>query len=116
MVSGRNLLISTATRMQRRRVDALLQHEVSIHLLTFINGDAQGLKIFRTVLAGYEGIQEGLGVFAESAVGGLTIQRSRLLAARVIVVAALIDGSGLIASLPLLRQDTGFGPPPSFAH
>src|SRR3546814_10318856 len=42
MVSGRNLLISTATRMQRRRVDALLQHEVSIHLLTFINGDAQG--------------------------------------------------------------------------
>src|SRR3546814_20959209 len=96
MVSGRNLLISTATRMQRRRVDALLQHEVSIHLLTFINGDAQGLKIFRTGLAGYEGIQEVLGVFAESAVVGLTIKRFRLLAALVIVVSAMIAADGLI--------------------
>src|SRR3546814_16622589 len=109
MVSGRNLLISTATRMQRHRVDALLQHEVSIHLMTFINGDAQGLKIFRTGLAGYEGIQEGLGVFAESAVGGLTIQRSRLLAARVLVVAALIAAAGITECFHFLRRKTWFG-------
>ena len=50
----------------------MLAHEVSVHLLTYFNGAAQGLTIFRTGLAGYEGIQEGLGVFAEWASGGLT--------------------------------------------
>lgn len=114
MVSGRNLLISTATRMQRRRVDALLQHEVSIHLLTFINGDAQGLKIFRSGLAGYEGIQEGLGVFAECAVGGLTVKRFRLLAARVIIVAAMIDGADFIDCFRILSKEHGFGPRAAF--
>ncbi len=86
MVSGRTLMISQSTKMPRARLDPLLQHEVSVHLLTCVNGDAQGLKIFRTGLAGYEGIQEGLGVFAECAVGGLTPTRLRLLAARVVVV------------------------------
>ncbi len=35
------------------------------HVLTWFNGATQGLSIFRTGLARYEGVQEGLGVFAE---------------------------------------------------
>jgi uncharacterized protein (TIGR02421 family) len=108
MVSGRTLMISQSTRMPRHRLDALLQHEVSIHLLTHVNGDAQGLKIFRTGLAGYEGVQEGLGVFAECAVGGLTAARLRLLGARVLVVDAMISGAEFIDAFRLLR-DQGFG-------
>ena len=46
MVSGGSLLVSTDTRMSRGRLDALLQHEVSVHLLTFVNGSQQGLGIF----------------------------------------------------------------------
>lgn len=109
MVSGRSLMISAATRMRRSRLDALLQHEVSIHLLTCVNGDAQGLKIFRTGLAGYEGVQEGLGVFAECAAGGLTPARLRLLAARVITVDAMIEGASFIECFRVLREDHGFG-------
>ena len=108
MVSGRTLMISQSTRMPADRLDPLLQHEVSVHLLTCVNGDAQGLKIFRTGLAGYEGIQEGLGVFAEYAVGGLTPTRMRLLAARVLVVDAMINGATFIEGFRLLR-DQGFG-------
>jgi uncharacterized protein (TIGR02421 family) len=108
MVSGRTLMISQSTRLPRHRLDALLQHEVSIHLLTCLNGDAQGLKIFRTGLAGYEGVQEGLGVFAEYAVGGLTGTRLRLLAARVIVVEAMLAGAGFVEAFRLLR-DHGLG-------
>ena len=108
MVSGRTLMISQSTRMPRHRLDALLQHEVSVHLLTHVNGDAQGLKIFRTGLAGYEGVQEGLGVFAECAVGGLTAARLRLLGARVLVVDAMIAGAEFIEAFRLLR-DLGFG-------
>jgi uncharacterized protein (TIGR02421 family) len=69
LVSGRKLMIASSTSMLRSRVDALLAHEVSVHLLTHFNGAAQGLSVFRTGLAHYEGLQEGLGVFAEWAVG-----------------------------------------------
>jgi uncharacterized protein (TIGR02421 family) len=109
MVSGHKLLIAADTRMRRHRLEALLQHEVSVHLLTCVNGAAQGLRIFQSGLAGYEGVQEGLGVFAECAVGGLTAARLRLLAARVIVVDAMIEGADFIRCFSLLRDGHGFG-------
>lgn len=109
MVSGDTLLVSTATRVPKPRIDPLLQHEISIHVLTFINGSQQGLGIFAAGLAGYEGIQEGLGVFAEFAVGGLTPARLRLLAARVLVVDAMLGGADFIECHRLLQRTHGFG-------
>lgn len=108
MVSGRNLYVSTATRMPSRRVEPLLHHEVGVHLLTYVNGSKQGLALFKRGLAGYEGVQEGLGVFAEWAVGGLTRARLRLLAARVIAVDAMTDGAGFIEVYRILRREHGF--------
>ncbi|HSM10696.1 MAG TPA: flavohemoglobin expression-modulating QEGLA motif protein [Lysobacter sp.] len=108
MVSGQSVLISTQTRMPRGRLDALLQHEVSVHVLTAVNGNQQGLSIFGAGLAGYEGIQEGLGVFAEFAVDGLTDARLRLLAARVLVVDAMLHGAGFIDCHRLLHHEHGF--------
>jgi uncharacterized protein (TIGR02421 family) len=108
MVSGRKLFIGSDALVPAGRVEALLAHEVSIHLLTHFNGAAQGLSIFRTGLAGYEGIQEGLGVFAEWATGGLTQTRLRLLAARVVAVEALQQAAGFIDVYRLLTCDHGF--------
>ena len=109
LVSQDRLMISSDSAIPKRRVDALLAHEVSVHLLTYFNGATQGLTIFRTGLAHYEGIQEGLGVFAEWAVGGLTRRRLRLLAGRVVAVDAMIDGAGFIDVYRRLRRDFGFG-------
>ncbi|KIQ96978.1 tyrosine/phenylalanine carboxypeptidase domain-containing protein [Lysobacter sp. A03] len=108
MVSGRSLLISTSTSVPSARVDPLLQHEISVHVLTWINGSQQGLGIFGAGLAGYEGLQEGLGVFAEFIVGGLTVARLRLLAARVLVVHAMLDGADFMTCHRLLRAEHGF--------
>jgi uncharacterized protein (TIGR02421 family) len=108
MVSGHSLLISTATSVPATRVDPLLQHEISVHVLTFVNGSQQGLGIFGAGLAGYEGLQEGLGVFAEFLVGGLTVARLRLLAARVLVVDAMLGGADFIACHRLLLGEHGF--------
>ena len=108
MVSGETLLVATSTRMSRARLDPLLQHEISVHLLTCINGNQQGLGIFGTGLAGYEGVQEGLGVFAEFVSGGLTAARLRLLAARVLVVDAMLGGAGFVDCHRLLHVDHGF--------
>ncbi len=108
MVSGRSLLISTSTSVPGARLDPLLQHEISVHVLTYINGSQQGLGIFGAGLAGYEGLQEGLGVFAEFIVGGLSVARLRLLAARVLVVHAMLDGADFIACHRLLQDEHGF--------
>ncbi|TXC67706.1 DUF1704 domain-containing protein [Sphingorhabdus soli] len=108
MVSGNKVLISTATNMPAHRLEPLLHHEISIHALTWVNGAQQGLAMFRTGLAQYEGVQEGLGVFAEWAVGGLTWARLRALAARVVGVDAMIAGASFVECFRLLHDTHGF--------
>lgn len=108
LVTGNRLLIGAGTAVPESRLDALLSHEVSTHLLTSVNGAAQGLSIFRSGLAKYEGIQEGLGVFAEWAVGGLSMSRMRLLAARVLAVDAMQHGAEFMDTYRLLRRDLGY--------
>lgn len=107
MVSGPRLMIGRDVRVRPERVDALLSHEVSVHLLTYFTGKAQGLQIFRSGLAGYEGVQEGLGVFAEYAAGGLSRDRLRLLAARVLATRALLQGADFMETFRLLNRDRG---------
>lgn len=114
LVSGRKLMIASGTMMQRSRVDALLAHEVSIHLLTHFNGAAQGLTVFRTGLANYEGLQEGLGVFAEWAVGGLPASRMSVLAGRVVAVDAMLDGAEFVEVYRGLVDGHGLKRKPAF--
>lgn len=108
MVSCHRLLISRSTMVPRRRVEALLSHEVGVHLLTYFNGSAQGLRLFRSGLAGYERVQEGLAVFAEYLVGGMTAARLRLIAARVVACAAMLDGATFPEIFRGLVRDHGF--------
>jgi uncharacterized protein (TIGR02421 family) len=114
LVSGHKLMIASDSRVAKGRVEPLLAHEVSVHLLTCCNGASQGLTIFRTGLAHYEGIQEGLGVFAEWAVGGLTARRLRLLAGRVVAVDAMLGGADFIETWRRLARDLGFTGPAAF--
>lgn len=114
LVSYPRLLIDDSAKVSERRVDPLLSHEISVHLLTGFNGAQQGLSIFSTGLAGYEEIQEGLGVFAEWAVGGLTTARLRLLAGRVIAVHAMLAGADFLDCYRLLHLDCGLRPRRAF--
>jgi uncharacterized protein (TIGR02421 family) len=114
MVSGARLLISRSTSMPRRRVEALLSHEVGVHLFTYFAGDAQGLRLFRSGLAGYDGLQEGLAVFAEYLAGGMTVARLRLVAARVVGCAAMLDGAAFPETFRLLRREQGLSEAQAF--
>lgn len=114
MVSNGNLLIGRDTRIARSRVEALLQHEVGTHVLTYFNGRAQPFQQLYTGLAGYEELQEGLAVLAEYLVGGLSRPRLRLLAGRVIAVHCLIDGASFIDTFRVLQQEHGFKPQTAF--
>lgn len=108
MVTGEKLLISRHTVMERRRLDALLHHEIGVHLLTYFNGSAQGLRLFRTGLSGYEGVQEGLAVMAEYLAGGMTRERLRLIAARVVGCAAMLEGAGFVETFRIMTREHGF--------
>ncbi len=114
LVSGGKLMIASSTSMLPSRLDALLAHEISVHLLTHFNGAAQGLTVFRTGLAHYEGVQEGLGVFAEWAVGGLSPARMRLLAGRVLAVDAMLDGAQFVEVYQLLAVEHELARKPAF--
>ena len=107
MVSHGQLLIGSGSSIPARRVHALLAHEVGTHVLTYYNGCAQPLRQLRHGLAGYEDLQEGLAVFSEWLVGGMTAGRFRTLAARVIGADALVDGASFVETHRLLQDATG---------
>lgn len=107
LVSANRLLVSRATAMPADRLAALLGHEVGVHLLTYYNGSAQGLRILSSGLAGYEGMQEGLAVLAEYLSGGMTAERLQLLAARVVACDSMLKGADFPATFGQLTADHG---------
>ncbi len=108
MVSRGNLLISSNTKIPVSRVEALIQHEVGTHVVTYFNGRAQPFRQLYSGLAGYEELQEGLAVLAEYLAGGFSRPRLRLLAGRVAAVKCLTEGASFIETFRKLNRDYGF--------
>ena len=93
MVSHGNLLIGKKLQIPESRLEALIQHEVGTHVLTYVNGLNQPFKQLYGGFAGSDELQEGIAVLAEYLVGGLSAPRFRLLAGRVVAAQLLIDGN-----------------------
>jgi uncharacterized protein (TIGR02421 family) len=108
MVSRGDLLIGDRLLLRPSRVEALIQHEVGTHVLTYYNGLAQPLRQLATGLADYDELQEGLAVFAEYLVGGLDAARMRMLAARVLAAHCVEHGADFIQTFRLLHGEHGF--------
>jgi uncharacterized protein (TIGR02421 family) len=108
LCSGGDLLIGKQTKIPVSRVRALLQHEVGTHLLTYYNGLAAQFQQLHSGFAGYDAMQEGLAVLSEHLVGGLSRPRIRLLAARVVAAAQMVDGATFIETFRLLHRHFAF--------
>ena len=106
--TGGNLLVGRQTVIPAHRVDALLQHEIGTHLVTYYNGQAQPLRLLKVGLAGYDALQEGLAVLSEYLVGGLSHGRMRTLAARVVAVDRMVRGMSFSETFRVLVADFGF--------
>lgn len=114
MVSRGNLLINGNVKIPHSRTEALLQHEIGTHILTYYNGLAQPFRQLYCGLAGYEELQEGIGVLAEYLSGGLSHSRLRLLAGRVIAVKCLTDGASFLETFRTLHRNYGFAQQAAF--
>lgn len=108
IVSGSELSVGKDLNISEHRLNALIQHEVGTHMLTYANGHHQPLNLMYAGFAGYEQIQEGLAVLAEYLVGGLNLNRLKLLAARVVAVDSLSGGADFVETFHLLTENYGF--------
>lgn len=104
IVSRGTLNINKNYKIGKKRAFALIQHEIGTHVVTYYNGKAQPLKLFYIGVPGYEQLQEGLAVFSEYLSGGLTNDRLRILAARVIAVNHMITGNSFVDTFFLLTD------------
>lgn len=109
MVNHGVLNISKQYKISRKRALALIQHEVGTHIITYFNGKEQNFSIFRQGVPGYEQLQEGLAVLAEFLVGGLTNERLRTLAGRVLAVRHMLMGHSFNDTFSMLHEDFNFG-------
>lgn len=114
LVSRGDVYIGTDISTPQKRLDALMAHEIGTHVLTHVNGGAQPFQQLQTGLAGCDALQEGLGVFAEYLVGGVTPLRLRLLAARVVAVARLVAGASFADVFAELHEGLRFAPKTAF--
>jgi uncharacterized protein (TIGR02421 family) len=107
MVSSGTLLVGRTMTIPTHRVDALLQHEIGTHVVTYWNGRAQAFQLLGSGLANHDELQEGLAVVAEYLVGGLTAARMRTIASRVLAADAVARGAEFIDTYSLLTDDLG---------
>jgi len=114
MVNKGELYIPDDYRMNKIEAKALIQHEVGTHVLTHFNGSRQPLELLKSGLADYDTLQEGLAVMSEYLVGGLTGNRLRILAGRVIAGSARLEGADFHQIFRLLKMNYHFTPDRAF--
>ncbi|MFD1770565.1 flavohemoglobin expression-modulating QEGLA motif protein [Sphingobacterium suaedae] len=114
MVNHGVLNISKQYKIAKNRARALIQHEVGTHIITYFNGKEQTFSLFRQGVPGYEQLQEGLAVMAEFLVGGLTNERLRILAGRILAVRYMLMGHSFIDTFSLLYEEYSFDIETSF--
>jgi uncharacterized protein (TIGR02421 family) len=108
LTSHGSLLVGSRLKIPASRAEALIQHEVGTHVLTYHNGRTQRLRLLASGLAGYDSLQEGLAVLAEYLVGGMNRPRLRLLAARVVAARSMLDGATFVDTFHMLQKEYGF--------
>lgn len=114
MVYQGELYLPSAYTMTTLEADALIQHEIGTHVLTYYNGSKQQLKQLSVGLAGYDALQEGIAVLSEYLTGSLCCNRLRILAGRVVAGRLLLDGADFHTMFHSLRTEYGFSKDPAF--
>ena len=108
MVSQGELYLPSDYKLNANETHALIQHEVGTHILTYYNGRQQPLRLLSIGLTDYDTLQEGLAVLSEYLVGGLTGNRMRTLAGRVVAASARVHGGDFQEIFKLLCKDYNF--------
>ena len=108
MVSNGELYLPADYTLSYKDALALIQHEIGTHALTYFNGSQQTLSQLSVGLADYDPLQEGIAVLSEYLIGGLSANRLRILAGRVVAGAALMSNAEFKDVFDLLHRTHNF--------
>ena len=110
MVERGELYLPANFTLTKTEAQALIQHEIGTHALTYYNGAQQPLQLMAGGLAGYDALQEGIAVLAEYLAGALSANRLRTLAGRVVAGDLLCNGADFNDMFHALCKTYGFSP------
>ena len=103
--SGKKLLlVNKDLNTSRTELEALVHHELGIHMSTTMNAELQPLKVLKLGFPGNTHTQEGMAILSEYLSGNLTSARLRILAIRVIAVDAMVKGANFCDVYNLIRH------------
>lgn len=103
--SKKTILIRPDATFTKKDVNALIEHEIGVHMVTTQNSSMQKLKVFNLGLPVNTKTQEGLAILSEYGSGNMTLKRLKKLAQRVIVTDMMCDGASFIECFQYLNKD-----------
>ncbi|MDX1301275.1 flavohemoglobin expression-modulating QEGLA motif protein [Photobacterium sp.] len=105
MVSGKTLKVNTNVMFGRKDLNALIHHEMGVHMVTSINAEKQPLQILKLGFPGNTHTQEGLAILCEHLSGSFSLSRLKTLALRVIAVNMMVKGETFGETFHTLKHD-----------
>ncbi|PSW20604.1 flavohemoglobin expression-modulating QEGLA motif protein [Photobacterium sanctipauli] len=105
MVSGRSIKVNLGCKFTQKDLNALIHHELGVHLVTTANADRQPLKVLKLGLPGNTHTQEGLAILCEHLSGSFPLHRLKTLALRVVAVDMMVKGESFADTFHALRHD-----------
>lgn len=101
----KTILLNSGKLFNETQINALIHHELGVHMVTTANSDLQNLKVFKLGLPGNTYTQEGLAVLSEYMSGHLNLTRLKTLALRVIAVRMMVKNYDFSRTFKILRGD-----------
>ena len=101
----KTILFNPTAKFTRGQINALVEHEIGVHMVTTVNSNTQKLHLFNLGLPVNTMTQEGLAILAEYLSGNISMKRLKKLAFRVIVVDMMCHGADFIECYNFLVND-----------
>lgn len=92
-------------QITEKEVNALIEHEIGVHMVTTENSNRQQLKIFNLGLPVNTETQEGLAILSEILSGNITLNRLKKLAYRVLITDMMCSGASFIECFKFLHHE-----------
>ena len=101
----KTILFRPDAKFTRSQINALVEHEIGVHMVTTMNSNIQKLNVFNLGLPVNTMTQEGLAILSEYLSGNISMKRLKKLAYRVIIVDMMCNGADFIECFNFLVND-----------
>lgn len=112
--SKKTIYVSKHIEMTEWEAQALIEHELGVHMATTLNANQQTLKVFSIGLPENTFTQEGLAILNEYLCGNLRLSRLKTLALRVLAVKEMLKHSSFKHTYSYLTDEFQMHPDEAF--